>query len=139
MLESTNQSGQQCQSNSEYCHPILNSDVHTLGAPLRPQCCYATHFFKIFPERNLNIYINKLMHLLNTLSEYFAIINPQNVSFFKSFSLLLYIQQVQYVSHLLVLEYLTFCLISSSILTGEPSSATCLTPSLAKPPYSHST
>lgn len=33
--------------------------------------------------------------------------------------------------HCHLLEKLTFCLISSSILTGEPSSATCLTPSLA--------
>lgn len=31
----------------------------------------------------------------------------------------------------------TCCRISSSIFTGEPSSATCLTPSLAYPPYSH--
>ena len=35
--------------------------------------------------------------------------------------------------------FLTCCRISSSIFTGEPNSATCLTPSLAYPPYSHST
>lgn len=117
MLESTHQCGQQCPSNSCLAEIRCASPRTSSEAPV-VLCDSSLPSFshsKILPERTENT----LMPLFNTLT-------ARNV-------------YAQHISNLQVLENLTFCLISSSILTGEPSSATCLTPSLAKPPYSHST